>query len=69
MNPLRTPSRRDFLGLATACTAHLALMATPFPLSARALWSRRSRGQVVDQKAFGRLESVGNGLWAFISTP
>jgi glyoxylase-like metal-dependent hydrolase (beta-lactamase superfamily II) len=44
-------------------------MATPFPAAARGRWSGRTRGQVVAQEAFGRLEEVGRGLFAFISTP
>jgi len=63
------PTRRDFLKLTSTCAAHLALMATPFPAAARVLWSRRAQGAVVAQEPFGRLESVGEGLWAFISTP
>lgn len=63
------PTRRDFLKLTSACAAHLALMATPFPLSARAHWSGRVQGAVVAREPFGRLESLGEGLWAFISTP
>ncbi len=63
------PTRRDFLRLGTACTAHLALMALPFPAAARSLWSHRSTRQVVAREPFGRLEAVGEGLWAFISTP
>jgi len=62
-------SRRGFLKGASACAAHLALMATPFPLSARHLWSKRQLGEVVAQEPFGRLEEVGTGLYAFISTP
>ena len=62
-------SRRAFLKASSACAAHMALMASPFPLSARALWTQRTRGSVVAQEAFGRIESVGEGLWAFISTP
>ncbi len=62
-------TRRGFLGLSSACTAHLALMASPFRLSAQALWNKRTQGPVVAQEAFGRIESVGEGLWAFISTP
>ena len=61
--------RRDFLKLGSACAAHMALMATPFPAAAQALWSNRAYGQVVARESFGRLESVGEGLWAFISTP
>jgi len=68
--PLRADTtRRDFLRLSSACTAHLALMATPFPAAARALWSARPQGTVVAQEPFGRLEVMGEGLWAFISTP
>jgi glyoxylase-like metal-dependent hydrolase (beta-lactamase superfamily II) len=44
-------------------------MASPFPLAARDLWSRRTFGKVVAQESFGRLESIGEGLWALISTP
>lgn len=62
-------SRRTFLTCTSACAAHMALMATPFPLVARSLWSNRSRGRVVAQEAFGRMEEVGPGLFAFISTP
>jgi len=62
-------SRRDFIGLSSACAAHMALMATPFPAAARALWSRRVQGSVIARESFGRLESLGEGLWAFISTP
>ena len=63
------PTRRSFLKVASACTAHLALMATPFPAAARTLWNGRTRGRVVAQESFGRLERVGEGLWAFVSTP
>ncbi len=62
-------SRRTFLKTTSACAAHAALMATPFPAAARALWSGRARGRVVAEEAFGRLEEVGDGLFAFISTP
>jgi glyoxylase-like metal-dependent hydrolase (beta-lactamase superfamily II) len=44
-------------------------MATPFPAAAKTLWSRRTQGRVVAQEPFGRLESAGEGLWAFVSTP
>jgi len=47
----------------------MAFMASPFSAAARSLWSSRTRGQVVAQEPFGRIESVGEGLWAFISTP
>jgi len=62
-------TRREFLKTATTCSAHLALMAAPFPAAARSLWSRRIQGRVVAQEPFGRLESLGEGLWALVSTP
>jgi glyoxylase-like metal-dependent hydrolase (beta-lactamase superfamily II) len=69
MDRSKKRSRRNFLRVASGCAAHLSLMASPFPASARALWSRRSQGQVVAQAPFGRLERVGTRLWAFVSTP
>ena len=69
MTEFSHPTRRGFLKLTSACAAHMALMATPFPAAARTLWSRRSRGKTVVQEPFGRLELVGEGLWAFVSTP
>ncbi len=69
MPPFERLNRRDFLILSSACTAHMAFLATPFPVAARALWSRRAQGTVVAREPFGRLESIGEGLWAFISTP
>jgi len=47
----------------------MAFMAAPFPLTARTSWSERSRGLTVARESFGRLEEVGDGLFAFISTP
>ncbi len=69
MTGMGRTSRREFLKAGVACSAHLALMAAPFPASALSLWSRRTQGQIVAREAFGRLESVGEGLWAFVSTP
>ncbi len=69
MNPSTPFSRRAFLKATSACTAHLALMATPFPVASRTSWSRRSSGTIRAEEAFGRLEEIGGGLFAFISTP
>ena len=69
MTPRPFTTRRAFLKLSGTCAAHLTLMATPFPASARVHWSRRASGQVVAQEPFGRLERVGQGMWAFVSTP
>ena len=65
----KSPSRREFIRLSSACAAHMTLMASPFPAAARTLFARRTTGAVVAQEPFGRLESLGEGLWALISTP
>jgi glyoxylase-like metal-dependent hydrolase (beta-lactamase superfamily II) len=44
-------------------------MATPFPAAAKVLWSRRPLCPILAQEPFGRIEEVGGGLFAFISTP
>lgn len=69
MQPIVHPTRRDFLKMGSACAAHLALMASPFPLAARERWSRQARGRLVAEEPFGRLEEIGEGLWALVSTP
>lgn len=65
-NPL---SRRVFLKTTSACAAHMALMGTPFSLAAKDRWSSRTQGSIVAQEPFGRIEEIGGGLFAFISTP
>ncbi len=62
-------ARRAFIGHMAACSAHVALMAAAFPAGRRALWAQRPRGLVRVQEAWGRIEEVGDGLWALISTP
>jgi glyoxylase-like metal-dependent hydrolase (beta-lactamase superfamily II) len=68
-NAQNTLSRRTFLKATSACAAHVAFMATPFPATARTLWSRRAQESIVAREPFGRLEEVGGGLFAFVSTP
>lgn len=62
-------TRRDVLGIGVSCTAHLALMAAGVGPWRRSLWARQAAGTVVAREPFGRLEEVGPGLWAFVSTP
>ncbi len=62
-------SRRQFLARSSSCALHLSMMALPFPLSTRTRWESRRRGQIVAEEPWGRLEEVGDGLWALISTP
>ncbi len=69
MSPRESYSRREFLETSGSCVAHMAFMALPFSPHAARLWGARTRGPVVAQESFGRLEEVGEGLFAFISTP
>jgi glyoxylase-like metal-dependent hydrolase (beta-lactamase superfamily II)/cyclophilin family peptidyl-prolyl cis-trans isomerase len=63
-----TPSRREFLRVSGACGAHLLMLGAASPVAARALFAR-TRGVVVAQEPWGRLEQVADGVWALISTP
>ncbi len=61
--------RREFLGRLAGCSAHVSFMAAAFPAPRRLRWTRRTAGPVRAQEAWGRIEEVGDGLWAMISTP
>ena len=58
-------TRREFV----SCASHLALAAVCMPLAVRERWARVALGTVVADEPFGRLEQVGDGIWALISTP
>lgn len=62
-------SRRDFLATSGSCAAHLALAAAVSPRLLRDLWAAEPRGPVVATEPFARLERVGDGIWALVSTP
>lgn len=61
-------SRRTFLGAAASCSAHLMFMPAMPPGARRFMLAGRRR-QVVVEEPWGRLEQVGEGLWALVSTP
>lgn len=61
--------RRDFLRQTGSCAAHLALAATVLPPGLARRWTALAGGRVVAAEPFGRLEAVGDGVWALISTP
>jgi glyoxylase-like metal-dependent hydrolase (beta-lactamase superfamily II) len=65
----RNFQRREFLGAAGSCAAHLALAALALPVAARRSWAHGALGHVVAREPFGRLERVAEGVWALISTP
>ncbi len=62
-------NRRTFLEVSGSCSAHMMLMTAGAPAAARRFASRRSQQQVVASEPWGRLERIGEGLWALISTP
>lgn len=61
--------RRTFVGVATSCAAHLVSMSASATTRARRAFAATAQGRVVAREAWGRLEEVGPGLWAMISTP
>ena len=62
-------SRRDFLRLSGSCGAHLALAGVWAPRTVRDLFAARPRGAVQAVEPWGRIEEVGEGVWAVVSTP
>ncbi|MBC7844843.1 MAG: MBL fold metallo-hydrolase [Gemmatimonadaceae bacterium] len=62
-------SRREFLGSAGSCAAHLALAASFAPSALRAAWTAQALGIVVAREPWGTLEKVADGVWALISAP
>ena len=61
--------RRTFVGTATSCAGYLLCLSHAASVGARRLFAAEPRGRVVAQDLWGRLEAVGPGLWAMISTP
>ncbi len=60
-------TRRAFLGAGASCYAHLLLAAGVPAGFHKYEWD--TTGRTVAQEPWGRLESLGEGLWALISTP
>jgi glyoxylase-like metal-dependent hydrolase (beta-lactamase superfamily II) len=61
--------RRDFLRMSGSCAAHLAIWGPAVPSG---IWTRfavRPAGKVVAVEPWARLEQLGDGVWAVISTP
>lgn len=61
--------RRRFLGCLGGCAAHLAAVAIAGTTATKRLFAARARGPIVSQEPWGRLEQLGDGIWALISTP
>lgn len=61
--------RREFLRVSGGCAAHLALMGAGLAWPARASWGAGGAFRTVAAEPWGRLEQVGEGIWALVSTP
>jgi len=61
--------RRDFLRVSGSCAAHLAIWGTAVPSGAWTRFAARAGGNVVAAEPWARLEQLGDGVWAVISTP
>jgi glyoxylase-like metal-dependent hydrolase (beta-lactamase superfamily II) len=61
-------SRRQFLLTAGGCVAHVLLNAACAPRHARARWTA-PLNPTITTTPFARLDAVGPGAWAVISTP
>ena len=64
-----TCCRRSFLQGSAGCAAHLLAVLSTTPAFARRGFAARQRGEVVRTEPFGRLEKLGDGVWALVSTP
>ena len=60
--------RRAFLASSAGCAAHLLGMSAAWPRTRRA-FAATPLGHIVAQEPWGRIEELGPGLWAMISTP
>lgn len=61
-------SRRGFLGTLGGCAAHILWMSAGFG-AGRRLFAARPIGRVAQTEMWARIEEVGPGVWAIVSTP
>lgn len=62
-------SRRNFLArsFSTSCGFYATLLFAP--AAARQAFAQKPAGKLIAAKPFGRIEKLGEGVWALISTP
>src|SRR3972149_6393815 len=61
-------TRRNFLGALGGCAAHILWMSGGAG-AARRLFATQPWGSVVHTELWARIEEVGPGVWAVVSTP
>jgi glyoxylase-like metal-dependent hydrolase (beta-lactamase superfamily II) len=62
-------TRRDFCRTTLSCGAYLAAAGITLSGSARAAFAGHPGGQVRASEKWGRIEEIGEGVWAVVSTP
>jgi glyoxylase-like metal-dependent hydrolase (beta-lactamase superfamily II) len=62
-------SRRTFLGGSLGCGAYLAMAMAGASALTRRAFAATPTGETILTKPFARVEKVGDGVWAIISTP
>ena len=62
-------SRRGFLAASASCASYLAAAGPLLPVPALRRWGAPGRGRVVAQEPFARIEELGFGMYAIVSTP
>ena len=62
-------SRREFVRRSLGCAGYLVAALPLVPGGVRKAFAATSRGKVVAQEKFGRIEEIAEGAWALISTP
>jgi glyoxylase-like metal-dependent hydrolase (beta-lactamase superfamily II) len=62
-------SRRDFVRRSASCAAQVGVMTTCAPFWTRGLWAAQEQFPVVASEPWGRLQRLGDGVWALISNP
>ncbi len=62
-------SRRRFVSVSASCTSYLAAAGPLLPGPLMRRWSATDTRRVVAQEPFARIEEVGSGMFAIVSTP
>ena len=64
-----TQHRRKFLEHCFGTSCGFAATLLMAPLAARQDYGQEAMGDVVGKQPFGRIEKIGDGVWALVSTP
>ena len=62
-------NRREFLRAGGSCLGYLQFSALAAPAVLRSIFGKRILGEVLAAEPWARIESLGEGVWACVSTP